>query len=101
MMRHAVKLLGTTPDETVIIGDRMDTDILAGIESEFETVLVLSNHPLYNPTAMLLAIRAHLALGKMESAREAWEELRRRYPLKAEEYRGDAALKPLFEEKKK
>ena len=42
MMRHAVKLLGTTPEETVIIGDRMDTDILAGIESEFETVLVLS-----------------------------------------------------------
>ncbi len=62
---------------------------------------IVGNHPLYNPTAMLLAIRAHLALGKMESAREAWEELRRRYPLKAEEYRGDAALKPLFEEKKK
>ena len=61
---------------------------------------IVGNHPMYNPTAMLLAIRAHLALGKTESAREAWEELRRRYPLKAEEYRGDAALKPLFEEKK-
>ena len=61
---------------------------------------IVGNHPMYNPTAMLLAIRAHLALGKTESAREAWEELRRRYPLKAEEYRGDAALKPLFVEKK-
>jgi len=26
----------------VIVGDRMDTDIIAGIESEVETVLVLS-----------------------------------------------------------
>jgi len=26
----------------VIIGDRMDTDILAGIESEIDTVLVLT-----------------------------------------------------------
>ncbi len=42
MMRHALKLLGTTPEETVIVGDRMDTDIIAGIESELETVLVLS-----------------------------------------------------------
>lgn len=42
MMRHALKLLGTTPEETVIVGDRMDTDIVAGIESELETVLVLS-----------------------------------------------------------
>ncbi len=28
--------------ETVIIGDRMDTDIVAGIESGIDTVLVLS-----------------------------------------------------------
>ena len=28
--------------ETAIIGDRMDTDIIAGIESEMDTVLVLS-----------------------------------------------------------
>ncbi|NMB01657.1 MAG: HAD family hydrolase [Firmicutes bacterium] len=42
MMRHAQKKLGCTAAETVIIGDRMDTDIIAGIESEIETVLVLS-----------------------------------------------------------
>jgi len=29
-------------EETLIIGDRMDTDIIAGIESEIETALVLS-----------------------------------------------------------
>ncbi|NLM26259.1 MAG: HAD family hydrolase [Firmicutes bacterium] len=42
MMRHALKKLKTQSDETAIIGDRMDTDIIAGIESEIETVLVLS-----------------------------------------------------------
>ena len=42
MMRHAQKRLGSHRSETVIIGDRMDTDIVAGIESEMDTVLVLS-----------------------------------------------------------
>jgi len=42
MMRHAIKRLGCRPEETLIIGDRMDTDIIAGIESEIETALVLS-----------------------------------------------------------
>lgn len=42
MMRHALKRLGATREETVIVGDRMDTDIVAGVESEIETVLVLS-----------------------------------------------------------
>lgn len=42
MMRQAMKTLGTHRADTVIVGDRMDTDIVAGIESEIETVLVLS-----------------------------------------------------------
>ena len=42
MMRTGLKLLGCDIDETVIIGDRMDTDIIAGIESEIDTVLVMS-----------------------------------------------------------
>jgi NagD protein len=42
MMRHALKRLGATREETAIIGDRMDTDIIAGVESEIETILVLS-----------------------------------------------------------
>ncbi|MDP3179986.1 MAG: HAD-IIA family hydrolase, partial [Spirochaetaceae bacterium] len=42
IMRQALKRLGSTREETAIIGDRMDTDIVAGIESEIETVLVLS-----------------------------------------------------------
>ncbi len=42
MMRHALKRLGTQREDTAIIGDRMDTDIIAGVESEITTVLVLS-----------------------------------------------------------
>lgn len=42
MMRTGIKLLDVRPEEAVIVGDRMDTDIIAGIESEIETVLVLS-----------------------------------------------------------
>lgn len=42
MMRNALKKLGAKREETAIVGDRMDTDIVAGVESEIETVLVLS-----------------------------------------------------------
>ena len=42
MMRIALKKLGQQREDTLIIGDRMDTDIIAGIESEIETCLVLS-----------------------------------------------------------
>ena len=41
-MRHALKTLACHHAEAAIIGDRMDTDIIAGIESELDTVLVLS-----------------------------------------------------------
>ena len=42
IMRHALTLLGCHREETVIIGDRMDTDIVAGVEAGIDTVLVLS-----------------------------------------------------------
>ena len=42
MMRHALKRLNCHRIEAALIGDRMDTDIIAGIESELDTVLVLS-----------------------------------------------------------
>ena len=42
MMRHALKVLGCQREDAVVIGDRMDTDIIAGVEAEIETVLVLS-----------------------------------------------------------
>jgi NagD protein len=42
MMRTGLKMLGVHSADAVMVGDRMDTDILAGIESGMETVLVLS-----------------------------------------------------------
>ena len=42
MMRTGLNMLGVHSRETVMIGDRMDTDIVAGIESGMDTVLVLS-----------------------------------------------------------
>ncbi len=42
MMRGGIRLLGVESHEAAIIGDRMDTDIVAGVESEIDTVLVLS-----------------------------------------------------------
>ncbi len=42
MMRSALKRLGCRREESFIIGDRMDTDIIAGLESEIESILLLS-----------------------------------------------------------
>jgi NagD protein len=42
MLRAARKELGLTTDETSIIGDTMETDILGGVQLGFQTVLVLS-----------------------------------------------------------
>ncbi len=61
MMRTGLRLLGCHSEDAVIIGDRMDTDIIAGSESGTATVLVLSgisdeNTPAryaYQPTVIL------------------------------------------------
>jgi len=42
MMRSALRQLEAHSENTVIIGDRMDTDIVAGIETGLETIIVLT-----------------------------------------------------------
>jgi NagD protein len=42
MMREALRSIDAHSESTVMIGDRMDTDIVAGIEAGLETILVLS-----------------------------------------------------------
>lgn len=42
MLRHGLKKIDCHSEEIAFIGDRMDTDIIAGIESNVDTVLVLS-----------------------------------------------------------
>jgi len=61
MMRTALNYLDVHSEDTVMVGDRMDTDIVAGVESGMETILVLtgvtrredvSRYP-YRPTRIL------------------------------------------------
>jgi NagD protein len=42
MMRTALNSLDAHPEETAMIGDRMDTDIVSGLEAGLETILVLT-----------------------------------------------------------
>lgn len=64
MMRTALNYLGAHSEETMMIGDRMETDIIAGVESGMMTTLVLSgvtgeneieNYP-YRPGQVLQSI---------------------------------------------
>lgn len=42
MMRSALRYLGVHSEDTIMIGDRMDTDVVAGVMSGLDTILVLS-----------------------------------------------------------
>lgn len=64
MMRTALNYLGVHSEDTMMIGDRMDTDIVAGVESGMETILVLTgvttregveNFP-YRPTRIVNSV---------------------------------------------
>lgn len=73
MMRSALNTLGVHSENTVMIGDRMDTDIKAGMEAGMHTVLVrtgisddaeIARYP-YRPTAIVDSV-ADLA-GRIEA----------------------------------
>ncbi|GAA0452883.1 MULTISPECIES: HAD-IIA family hydrolase [Streptomyces] len=42
MMRHGLNAIGAHSETSAMIGDRMDTDVLAGLEAGMETFLVLT-----------------------------------------------------------
>lgn len=42
MLRAARKELGLTTDQTIVVGDTMETDILGGVQLGFKTILALS-----------------------------------------------------------
>jgi NagD protein len=42
MMREALRAIEAHSEATAMIGDRMDTDVVAGIEAGLETILVLT-----------------------------------------------------------
>ncbi len=64
MMRTALNYLGVHSEDSIMVGDRMDTDIVAGVETGMETILVLSgvtsrdmieNYP-YRPTHVVNSV---------------------------------------------
>ena len=54
MMRSALNAIDAHSETTAMIGDRMDTDIVAGIEAGLETILVLTgvDHARRTPSAI-------------------------------------------------
>jgi NagD protein len=64
MMRSALRALGVHSADTVVIGDRMDTDVRSGLESGLHTILVLSGitgqdapeHFPYRPTKVINSV---------------------------------------------
>jgi NagD protein len=64
MMRSALRRLGAHSEQTLMIGDRMDTDVHSGIEAGLQTILVLTGissresaeHYPYRPTMIIDSI---------------------------------------------
>ncbi|MYR07135.1 HAD-IIA family hydrolase [Gordonia sp. SID5947] len=52
MMRSALRQMGAHSEHTLMIGDRMDTDVIAGMEAGLQTLLVLSG--ISTPTSVEL-----------------------------------------------
>jgi len=74
MLRAARKELGLSTDQTIVIGDTMETDILGGVQLGYKTVLVLSGGTArsdlprfaYCPDLVLESV-ADLELSRLES----------------------------------
>jgi 4-nitrophenyl phosphatase len=42
MYQQAMKILGSSPDETIAIGDRLETDILGAVRADIRSIMVLT-----------------------------------------------------------
>jgi len=81
MMRAARKELGLATDETTIIGDTMETDILGGVQLGFHTVLVLSGgtrsedlpHYAYGPEIVVESLAEFSELLERAAWRPPWQ----------------------------
>lgn len=80
MMRAARKELGLSTDETTMIGDTMETDILGGVQLGFHTVLVLSGgtrtedlkHYAYRPEIIVASVAEFSDLLEQSGWRPPW-----------------------------
>ena len=75
MMRTGLNMLGCHSAEAVMVGDRMDTDVISGMESGMSTVLVLSGCSTkdtlktyaYRPTMVLNGVGDIAAMAKAKA----------------------------------
>jgi NagD protein len=92
MMRAVRKELGLTTDQTTIIGDTMETDILGGVQLGFHTVLVLSGGTTredlakyaYRPEVVVESVAEFAALLDETDWRPPWRAPNGSPPLSAE-----------------
>jgi NagD protein len=64
MMRSALRAIGGHSESTLMIGDRMDTDVVSGLEAGLQTILVLTGisttasveHYPYRPTKVINSV---------------------------------------------
>ena len=76
MMRTGLKRLGCHSAEAVMVGDRMDTDVISGMECGMSTVLVLSgisteatlDEYAYRPSAVLDGVGDIVTLAEAQHA---------------------------------
>ena len=81
MMRAARKELGLATDETTIIGDTMETDILGGVQLGFHTILVLSggtrfeeiSHYAYQPELIIESVVTLADFLETETEQPLWQ----------------------------
>jgi NagD protein len=75
MFRSAMNKIGAHSENTAMIGDRMDTDIIAGIEAGLHTILVMTgisdtaevNRYPFRPDEILSGVHELVAAGPIES----------------------------------
>jgi NagD protein len=84
MMRAARKEMGLTTDETAIIGDTMETDILGGVQLGYHSVLVLSGGTssddldrfAYEPEVVVASLAEFAAILEENDWRPPWQPTR-------------------------
>jgi NagD protein len=82
MMRAARKELGLSTDETIMIGDTMETDILGGVQLGYHTILVLSGgtktedlpHYAYRPELVLESLAEYADMLRENGGMPPWME---------------------------
>lgn len=91
MMRAAREELGLTTDQTTMIGDTMETDILGGVQLGFHTVLVLSGgtraedlpHFAYRPETVVPSLAELADLMDASDWQPPWRPVRARAAVSA------------------